>query len=81
LDKREGGTMATKEVELTIPGTFKEEPIFYYIIKNFNVVPNIIEASFSTEMGWAIVRVEGEEEELKKLFNFLTEKGVQINVR
>ena len=73
--------MATKEVELTIPGTFKEEPIFYYIIKNFNVVPNIIEASFSTEMGWAIVRIEGEEEELNKLFNFLTEKGVQINVR
>jgi ABC-type methionine transport system ATPase subunit len=81
LDKEEGGTMATKEVELTIPGTFKEEPIFYYIIKNFNVIPNIVEASFSTEMGWAIVSIEGEEEELNKLFNFLTEKGVQINVR
>ncbi len=73
--------MVTKEVELTIPGEFKDEPIFYYIIKNFEVVPNIVEASFSTEMGWAIVRIEGEEKELEKLFNFLKEKGVQVNFR
>ncbi|HDN86136.1 MAG: ferredoxin [Candidatus Omnitrophota bacterium] len=73
--------MVTKEVELTIPGEFKDEPIFYYIIKNFDVIPNIVEASFSTEMGWAIVRIEGEEKELEKLFNFLKEKGVQVNFR
>ncbi len=70
-----------KEVELNIPGSFKDEPIFYYIVKNFNVVPNIVEASFSTEMGWAIVRFEGEEEELNRLFKFLEEKGVEVNFR
>ena len=73
--------MAVKEVELNIPGRFKDEPIFYYIIKNFKVIPSIIEASFSTEMGWAIVRLEGEEEELEKLFKFLKEKGVEVNPR
>ena len=73
--------MATRKVELTIPAEFKDEPIFYYLIKNFEVVPNILEASFSTEMGWAIVRFEGEEEELNKLFKFLEEKGVQVSFR
>lgn len=73
--------MALKEVELIIPGDLKDEPIFYYIIKNFDVIPNIMEASFSTEMGWAIVRFEGEDKELEKLFNFLKEKGVRINLR
>ena len=73
--------MAVKEVELNIPGRFKSEPIFYYIIKNFEVIPNIVEASFSTEMGWAIVRLEGEEEELEKLFKFLKKKGVEVNLR
>jgi ABC-type methionine transport system ATPase subunit len=76
-----GGIMAIREIELTIPGEFKDEPIFYYIVKNFNVVPNIVEASFSTEMGWAIIRFEGEDEELEKLFKFLREKGVQISFR
>ena len=70
-----------KEVELNIPGKFKEEPIFYHIVKNFDIIPNIVEASFSTEMGWAIVRFEGTEEELGKLFNFLKEKGVEVNAR
>ena len=55
--------MAVREVELNIPGKFKEEPFFYYLIKNFEVVPNIVEASFSTDMGWAMVRFEGKEKE------------------
>ena len=73
--------MEKVEVELHIPAKFKDEPIFYYIIKNFEVIPNIVEASFSTEMGWAIVKFEGEKEELERLFNFLKEKGVEVRLR
>ena len=69
------------QVELTIPGEYKGEPIFFYIIKHYEIVPNIIEASFSTEQGWAIVGFEGEEEELDRLLEFLKGKGVQINFR
>lgn len=68
------------EVELNFPGKLKEEPIFYYIIKNFDVVVNIREASFSTEMGWGIVKFEGEEAELKRLFDYLLSWGVTINI-
>ena len=70
-----------KTVELTIPGTFKGEPIFYYMVKNYDIVPNIIEASFSTEMGWAIVEIEGEKEEIDSLFDFLKSKGVEVKNR
>ena len=73
--------MIMREVELNIPGEFKREPIFYHIIKNFEVIPNIVEASFSTEMGWAVVKFEGKEEELERLFTFLKEKGVEVNFR
>ncbi|MFH1771761.1 MAG: NIL domain-containing protein [Candidatus Omnitrophota bacterium] len=71
----------SKEVELSIPGEFKNEPFFYYIIKEFNVVPNIVEASFATAMGWAIVCFEGEEQELEKVFTYLREKGVHLTFR
>ncbi len=71
----------TIEVELTFPGKLKEEPVFYYIIKNFDVVPNILEASFSTDMGWAIVKFEGEEKELSRLFEYLRSWGVERNQR
>jgi hypothetical protein len=73
--------MITKEVELNIPGEYKDEPLFYYIIKNFDIIPKILEASFSTEMGWALVKFEGKEKELEKLFEFLKKKGIEITFR
>lgn len=73
--------MKKVEVELTFPGELKDEPIFYQIIKKFNIVPNILEASFSTEMGWAIVTFEGEEQEITRLFEFLRSKNINISVR
>ena len=69
------------EVELTFPGSLKDSPIFYYIVKNFEVIPNILEASFSTDMGWAIVKFEGEETELSRLFTYLRSQGVEISNR
>jgi ABC-type methionine transport system ATPase subunit len=68
-------------IELNIPGSFKGEPIFYYMVKNYDVIPNIIEASFSTDMGWAIVEIQGEDEEVKSLIGFLESKGVEVKAR
>jgi len=45
---------------------------------DFKVIPNIIEASFSTEMGWAILTLEGAEEEIERLFEYLRTKNVEI---
>jgi len=73
--------MAFTKVELFIPGQMKNEPVFYYIIKEFNVIPTIIEASFSTELGWAIVKLEGKELDIDRLIDFLRDKGVEVNIR
>ncbi len=73
--------MAKQTVELTIPGSFKGEPIFFYMVKNYDVIPNIIEASFSTDMGWAIVELEGDKEEIASLLDFLKSKSVEIKSR
>jgi len=70
-----------KEVELNIPIEYKDEPFFCYIIKNFDITVRIIEASFSTEMGWAIVSFEGKEKEMNRLFDFLKEKNIEVTFR
>ena len=68
------------EAELTIPANLKEEPLIYNIIKEYEIIPNILEASFSTDVGWAIIRFQGKSRELKKLFSFLKkEKGIKLN--
>jgi len=70
-----------KIVELTIPAKLKDEPIIYTIYKKFEIIPNIIEASFSSANGWAIISFEGSEEELDRLFVYLQEKDIDLKFR
>jgi len=70
--------VVSKQVELIFPGKLKDKPVFYHIIKNFDVVPNIKEASFSTDTGWALVDFKGEKKALAGLFKYLESVGVSI---
>jgi len=72
--------MKTK-VELTFPKELKDEPVFYEMVKRFKVIPTIFEASFSTDTGWAYVGLDGEEEEIEKLVDFLKSKHIIIDQR
>lgn len=65
-------------IGLTFPGTLKDESIICYLCKNFNINLNIIEASFSMYSGWAILKIEGEEQEIEKGFKYLESKGINI---
>ncbi len=66
-------------VGLTFPGELKDESVICYISKNFDININIIEASFSTSSGWAILGIEGEQALIDKVFAYLTSKGIKIN--
>ena len=69
------------QVELTFPLDLKDEPVLYYMGRNFKIIPNVLEASFSTETGWARVTLEGEEAEINRLFDYLRTKNVTIERR
>lgn len=73
--------MAKVKVELTFPSELKDEPVIYRMGCDFKVIPTIIEASFSTEMGWALLILEGEKEEIERLFEYLETKNVEIKRR
>lgn len=73
--------MPHKHIELFIPGSLKEEPIISDMVRKFNMDLRIIEASFSTESGWAYLSVGGEEDQMEKLFEYLRALGVNVEVR
>jgi len=66
------------KLELTFPSKLKDEPIICDLCKKFNIILKIMEASFSTDTGWAIITLEGNEKELTKSLNYLKEKGIEI---
>jgi ABC-type methionine transport system ATPase subunit len=65
-------------IGLTFPGSLQDESIICYICKKYDVNLNIIEASFSMDAGWSILQIEGQEEEIKKVFAYLSEKNVKV---
>ena len=69
------------KVELTIPSTLKNEPIFHHMCRNFEVIPNIIEASFSTENGWAYITLDGEAVEIERLLAYLRSLNIIVDMR
>ncbi len=73
--------MQEVKVELFIPGELKDEPIICEMIKNFKIDMKIMEASFSTESGWAYLIINAESDEIERLYDHLRSKGVNIEVR
>ena len=69
------------KIELFIPGELKDEPIIYSMIKDYNINLKIVEASFSTESGWAYLVLNGPKEEIDKVFEYLRGKNINIEVR
>jgi L-aspartate semialdehyde sulfurtransferase ferredoxin len=65
-------------IGLTFPGALQDESIICSLCKKFEIVLNIIEASFSMDAGWSILTIEGEQKEIERAFDYLTDKGVKI---
>lgn len=66
------------KVELTFPPELKDEPIICELCKKFDIVLSILEASFSTEVGWAILVLEGQEPDVNKAIQYLTGSGAEV---
>jgi len=69
------------KTELTFPAELKDEPIICNLCKKFDIILNIVEASFSTATGWSILILEGSEGELEKAFKYLEDSGVRIEAK
>ena len=65
-------------IGLTFPGTLQDEAVICFICKNFNVNLIIIEASFSMSAGWAILKIQGEKEEIQRVFDYLASREIHI---
>ncbi len=67
------------QAEFLFPEELKEEAIICRLCKEFDIVLKIVEASFSTETGWAILRIEAEPDELRRVLDYL--KGIHIEIK
>ncbi len=70
--------MKTQRVELTYPEKLIKKPIIYHLVKDFDVVPNIRRANVDEKFGWMVLEISGEDENLKKAFDYLGGVGIEV---
>ncbi len=70
--------MAKRRLHLTFPENLITEPVIYNLGKNFNVVTNIRRANVEETVGWVILELDGDPDEIDKAVAYATELGLHV---
>jgi ABC-type methionine transport system ATPase subunit len=69
-----------QKVRLIYPQHLLDQPLLYRLIRQFDLLTNIIEARVTAEEGWLILAVRGERERVEQGLSWMTEQGVQVEI-
>ncbi len=71
--------MVSKRIVLTFPHSLLDKPIVYKLVKEFDLVFNILQAKITPkEEGLMVLELKGTKENYAKGIKYLTELGVNI---
>ena len=71
--------MASKRVRFTFPEDLITEPIIWQIGHEFQIVTNIRMADVDERLGWVILELIGEEDEIERGIEWAQRKGVRVD--
>lgn len=70
----------TKKILLSFPRKKIDKPIIYHLIKKHNLIVNIFRASITPDaVGYLVIELTGETEDLKNGFAFIRSMKIKIN--
>ncbi len=71
--------MDRQRVKFTFQAELVKEPIIYQLGRDFHIVTNIRRADVSEEMGWVILELDGEKEEIERGLQWVSSTGVRVD--
>ena len=71
--------MPIKRVKFTYEQEMIKEPIISMLSKDFDLVTNIRRADVREDMGWVVLEIEGEENEIQKALDWVSTKSVRVD--
>lgn len=71
--------MAKMRLSLRFTKKLVSKPIIYQLSHDFKVVTNIRRANIDDEIGWMILELEGEMEEIERAMKDLDRQGVKVD--
>ena len=71
--------MTLRQVRFTFPEELIKEPIIYQLGHEFRVVTNIRMADVDRRVGWVILELDGDEDEIQRSLDWAESKGVRVD--
>ena len=71
--------MDRQRVKFTFQAELVKEPIIYQLGRDFHIVTNIRRADISEVMGWVILELDGEKEEIERGLQWVSSTGVRVD--
>ncbi len=71
--------MGKQRVKFTFIGDLVKEPVIYKLGRDFKIVTNIRRADVQEDMGWVVLELDGEDEEIQRGLKWVGTTGVRID--
>ena len=71
--------MGKQRIKFTFIGDLVKEPIIYNLGRDFKIVTNIRRADVQEDMGWVVLELEGEDDEIQRGLKWVGSTGVRID--
>lgn len=71
--------MALRRVRFTFPETLIREPIIWQLGHEFRIITNVRMADIDEHVGWVILELEGEEDEIQRGMEWAEAKGLRVD--
>lgn len=68
----------SRRVFLTFPQNLIREPVIYHLGHKFDVVTNVRQANVEQDIGWMILELEGDEDEVGKALDYLRDQKIEV---
>ena len=71
--------MGKQRVKFTFPTDLIKEPIIYELGRKYQLVTNIRRADVRENVGWVVLELEGEEDEIDRGIEWVSSMGVRVD--
>ncbi|MGA2112188.1 MAG: NIL domain-containing protein [Anaerolineales bacterium] len=68
----------SKVLRLDYPAAVVNRPVVNYLIRDFGLAVNILQAEVSSEVGWLLVEVRGPEENYARALEYMRGEGLKV---
>ena len=71
--------MAKQRVKFTFQESLVKQPVIYELGRKFKLVTNIRRADVGEDVGWVVLELDGDEEEIKSGLEWVSSTGVRVD--